>query len=75
MSLVEVAPGARYSYPFDQEKRDESMSTMAVGVLLLVVGVVLALATTLDSFGWLMAVGGVVIIIVAAVLPHVRSRR
>jgi hypothetical protein len=49
-------------------------NTMLVGILLLALGVVLALATTIDDFGWLMAVAGIVLIVIAAILPYMRRR-
>ena len=51
------------------------MSLLGIGVVLILVGAVLALATTVDSFGWLLAVGGLVCIIVWAVMAASAHRR
>ena len=51
------------------------MTIIGLGVGLLACGVVLALGTSEDDIGWLMAVGGIIILVVAAVMSATASRR
>ena len=51
------------------------MNLLSIGVVLILVGAVLALLTTVDSFGWLLAVGGLICIIVYAVMAASANRR
>jgi ABC-type molybdate transport system permease subunit len=43
------------------------MNLLHLGLGLIAVGIVLALATSLGDFGWLLAVGGVIILVIVAV--------
>jgi hypothetical protein len=51
------------------------MTVLGVGVALLAVGIILALATAEDAIGWLMSVAGVIIIVLAVLLPYISRRR
>jgi hypothetical protein len=50
------------------------MNVIGLGVALIAVGVLLVLATTADDIGWLLAVGGIIIVVVAALMPAMRNR-
>ena len=51
------------------------MTLYGIGALLIGIGIVLALATTAESIGWLLCVGGVVVIVAAAIMQASRNRR
>jgi len=51
------------------------MSLLAIGAVLLAVGIILELATTASAIGWLMAVAGIVIIVIAVVMSASAGRR
>ena len=51
------------------------MNLYGVGALLIAVGIVLALATTASEIGWLLCVGGVIVIVAAAIMAASHRRQ
>ena len=51
------------------------MTLIGLGVGLIAIGIVLALGTSEDDIGWLLCVGGIVILVVVAIMAASARRR